>query len=308
MDEIVFDMDLDEILEARGALFTDLVDRGAIQYGADRPATPKGNMIDIPYQNTLRPIMIPWTMIRRRVPSIAAEDLCDLYLFRLDPSKGFPAKMLRRKALNIAKMAPLSDGMPLEVIAEQEDETGIPSASPVGIQNSEEIIPDITLSDSRHSSSNHNETSVNPTVDVNQSTAIIEQTPVQGCNVDRAETESSQPYLANNLVRVNPTDEPEGEEHNSLTCDNMGSPMPISVWGGGDILMQENAVLSQSISDPQGHTAHVNHSLDAQSPSRDSCSPLRVVTNHSESRSGNIMGDATQISRTTVVDMQSEGF
>ena len=95
VDEIVFDMDLDEILEARDALFTDLVNRGAIQYGANRLATPKGNMIDIPYQNTLRPIMIPWTMIRRRVPSIAAEDLCDLYLSRLDPSKGFPAKMLR---------------------------------------------------------------------------------------------------------------------------------------------------------------------------------------------------------------------
>ena len=128
-------------------------------------------------------------------------------------------------------MTPPSDGVPLEVIAEQQDETGIPSASPVGIQNSEEIIPDITLSDSRRSSSNHNETSVNPTADVNQCTAIIKQTPVQECNVDGAETESSQPCLANNLVRVNPTDEHEGEEHNSLAGDNMGSPMPISVGG-----------------------------------------------------------------------------
>ena len=117
IDEITFDLDLDEILEARDTLFENVTSTiKEAQYGVlgnEYVNTPAG-------LKALRQIAIPWKMIKRRVVTIAADDLCELYLYKLDPDKGFPTKMLKRVPLNLSE--PPIDIDSLEPIVERNDE------------------------------------------------------------------------------------------------------------------------------------------------------------------------------------------
>ena len=120
IDEITFDLDLDEILEARDTLFENVTSTiKEAQYGVlgnEYVNTPAG-------LKALRQIAIPWKMIKRRVVTIAADDLCELYLYKLDPDKGFPTKMLKRVPLNLSE--PPIDIDTLEPIVERDDELNI---------------------------------------------------------------------------------------------------------------------------------------------------------------------------------------
>ena len=122
VDELVFDMDHEEILAARDVLFMEAMKVLEAQDGAGQHATSTGMPLDTAYPKSTRLITVPWKMIKRRVPSIAANDLCELYLYRLDPEIGFPVKILKRKALNIAYDESFYDIPPLEVIHETKDE------------------------------------------------------------------------------------------------------------------------------------------------------------------------------------------
>ena len=62
--------------------------------------------------------------------STAADDLCELYLYKNDPEKEFPYKILKRQALSLAREVKQKT---LEVIDEHDDET----------DNNPEIISDV---------------------------------------------------------------------------------------------------------------------------------------------------------------------
>ena len=155
VDELVFDADPEEILEARDALFKEALKIHETQNGAGPQAVPPGKPLDTSYPKNTRTITIPWKMIKRRVPSIAANDLCELYLYRLDPEVGFPVKILKRKALNIAYDDSFNDVPPLDPIPEAVDEAkrpnpnGTPSAMPLfdNIDNAMNTPPDMGIAD-----------------------------------------------------------------------------------------------------------------------------------------------------------------
>ena len=116
VDEIVFEMDLDEILEARDAIFEEVVTTIGIQNGD--PADSRGK--DAHFPRNTRQIAIPWKVIKRRIPTLAADDLCDIYLYKLNPKIGFPFKMLKRKTLAMLAEPPALEGYSLGMIPENE--------------------------------------------------------------------------------------------------------------------------------------------------------------------------------------------
>ena len=74
------------------------------------------------YPKNSRLVAFPWRLIKRRVPSIAAGDMCDMYLYNIDPSSGFPTKMLKKKALNLMGDDSFKEIQPLDAIMEQTTE------------------------------------------------------------------------------------------------------------------------------------------------------------------------------------------
>ena len=84
IEELIFELDLDELLEARETIFEEVTTGTEGQDGAETSTSLSGHGMDTPFPRISRPISIPWKMIKRRVPSIAADDLCELYLYRLD--------------------------------------------------------------------------------------------------------------------------------------------------------------------------------------------------------------------------------
>ena len=119
VEELIFDFDIEEIMEAREALFNEIISGRGMQDGAGllENSTTKG----------MRPIAVPWKPIKRRVSSIAADDLCDLYLYKLDPTKGFPYKMLRRRVLCVASDEhPPDDRLPDEITETEKGPISVP--------------------------------------------------------------------------------------------------------------------------------------------------------------------------------------
>ena len=122
IEELIFDLELDELLEARDAIFEEVTAKGIQQDGDGNPNSAHRKCTDTLFPSSTRSIAIPWKLIKRRVPSIAADDLCEMYLYRMDPSKGFPYKILKRKALCATKRDAITDNPPMSIIVEQEDE------------------------------------------------------------------------------------------------------------------------------------------------------------------------------------------
>ena len=58
-----------------------------------------------------RPIVVPWIPIKRRSPNLAADDICELYMFHIDDDKDFPTKMLKRQTIraNMVESEPQYD-------------------------------------------------------------------------------------------------------------------------------------------------------------------------------------------------------
>ena len=122
VDELAFDMDLEEMMEARESMFVAIIKSKAFQDGVEQQVGPSSRTIVAMYPKSTRPVAFPWRLIKRRVPSIAAGDMCDLYAYSLDPSMGFPTKMLKKKALNLMGDDSFKEILPLDAIIEQPTE------------------------------------------------------------------------------------------------------------------------------------------------------------------------------------------
>ena len=98
IDELTDDFDLEELLEARETMFLALTNKG------DARADNGGHQDESDGLNPLGPrlsraIAVPWQLIKRRSTTLAADDVCELYMYYCDNDKGFPTKMLKRQAL-----------------------------------------------------------------------------------------------------------------------------------------------------------------------------------------------------------------
>ena len=117
IDDLLFDYDIDELLDARDNLFMSaLRDSRANKDGVPRQQT---NPLKI---NVCRPIAVPWKMIKRRSANLAADDVCDLYLFKYDDEREFPTKILKRQTLKGTPYDP-SENNVLDVIHEHDEGT-----------------------------------------------------------------------------------------------------------------------------------------------------------------------------------------
>ena len=147
IEELVFELEFDELMEARDALFEEVTTSGEWENGANPPRM----CLDALLPGSSRPIAIPWKLIKRRAPTIAADDLCELYLYSLDPSKGFPYKMLKRKALSSMKRDTISEDPSMSIIVEQDGEIEramsivLPNASSPNHRDISEVMDNISL-------------------------------------------------------------------------------------------------------------------------------------------------------------------
>ena len=98
IDELTYEYDLDELLEARDIMFATLTNNGdpRIENGGPGDDSVSQNILG---PRLSRTIALPWTLIKRRSTTLAADDLCELYIYHYDNDKGFPTKMLKRQAL-----------------------------------------------------------------------------------------------------------------------------------------------------------------------------------------------------------------
>ena len=117
IEELIFDFDLEELNAARDTIFNTLTTNGdpRVSNGGRRKN-------EVATSDQSRPIAVPWIPIKRRSEILAADDICELYMYYMDDGKDFPTKMHKRQAIRASMIESEADKEDLGVTLDQDDE------------------------------------------------------------------------------------------------------------------------------------------------------------------------------------------
>ena len=118
VEEIVNDFDIQEILSAREDLFV----KAQAKAKASRVDENKDSESRSGVGDTRSSFIVcPWTLINRRIPSLAGTDLCEIYMYLTDLSDSFPTRILKRKPMASARELPKVQSGTLDRILENNE-------------------------------------------------------------------------------------------------------------------------------------------------------------------------------------------
>ena len=120
--EIASEFDIDAVMEACDKLFARAVEKNdARQKRLARETDPATEQSDPGLSKRASFIINPWQLIKRRTPTLASLDVCEIYRFLCGSNSDFPTKMLRRKPLEAAEKDLQKLRVNLDSIAEKEE-------------------------------------------------------------------------------------------------------------------------------------------------------------------------------------------
>ena len=99
--EIASEFEIEELLNAREKLFERALKKAKAAQPPDEDIEQRNSKqgCKLTSPRTSKYIAIPWTLIKRRIVSLAAMDICEIYLYLIDPGADFPSRILKRKPL-----------------------------------------------------------------------------------------------------------------------------------------------------------------------------------------------------------------